>query len=168
MDKRLASESIWTRHDHRGQPGTLERALMHALRLARVQGHPRLRKNVLVCIKGSQRDWAVEVRPGADDDGIDLGIGDQLFPVAVSLGDVEFPGDLGGGFAAPIADSHHADARNGLETGKVPRSRNLAGPDDSDADLVVFQWFVHWSAYQTRVMPYALNCTSALTIGKSS
>ena len=64
-----------------------------------------------------------------------LGIGDEVFPVAVDLGDVELARDPGRGLAAAVADSDDPDAGDRFEPGKMPRSRDLAGTDDSDPNL---------------------------------
>ena len=61
--------------------------------LGRGQAQPRLGQDVLAGLQGRGRDGAVQIGPGADDDGVDVAVGNQFLPVAVGARDAELPSD---------------------------------------------------------------------------
>ena len=79
-DERVAGQAVGAGDDHRRQLGTLARAVEHPLGLAGVHRHPGLGQDVLAGVERRQGDRAVQVGPGADDDGVDLVVVDQVLP----------------------------------------------------------------------------------------
>ena len=56
---------------------------------AALQAQARLGQDVLAGLQRGQRDRAVQIRPGADDDGVDVRVGDEVFPALGGARDVE-------------------------------------------------------------------------------
>jgi hypothetical protein len=52
------------------------RRRQHPVRLGCVHGHARFSHDVLAGFEGRERDGAMQVRPRANDDGVNGGIGD--------------------------------------------------------------------------------------------
>ena len=65
------------------------------MRLGRVHAEPGFGQHMLAGLQGRERDRAVQVGPGADDDRVDGGIGDELFPGVVHARHVELARDGG-------------------------------------------------------------------------
>ena len=84
--------------------------------------HASFRQYMLAGFQGGQCDGAVQIGPRADDYGVDIGIADQLFPVAVSFGDGIFVGCTLSRFSAPVDDSDNLDLRT------FPQPANVLEP----------------------------------------
>ena len=65
---------------------------VHLTGLGRVHGHAGFGHDVFACGECRQCDRAMQIGPSTDHDGVDLSVGDQLFPTFVRLGDAEFLG----------------------------------------------------------------------------
>jgi len=83
--------------------------------------------------KCRQGNRAVQIRPGADDDGVDIGVGDHVLPMFEGARDAELAGDGGGRFRPAIADRDQLYVRQGQEAGDVPQAGVGAGADQADA-----------------------------------
>ena len=112
----VAGQAVGTGDDHGRQTRRFERPVEHALGFAGVQGHAGLGQHVLARVEGRQRDRAMQVGPGPDHDRVDFGIGDQVFPVAIHLGNVELTGEPRRRFAAAVADRRRCERRGSPET----------------------------------------------------
>ena len=131
-DEGVADQAVGAGDDHRGEVGPLARLVEHPLGLAGVHRHPRLRQHMLARAQRRQRRGAVQVGPGADDDGVDRLVVDQLLPAAVDPGDVELARDAARRFAESVADPRDLDTRDRAEAGDMPGARDRAGADDPD------------------------------------
>jgi hypothetical protein len=105
----------------------------HATSLGGVEGQSSLSEDVFAGFEGSEDDGAVQVGPGADHDGVEVAVGDEVLPMLVSAGDGEFAGDGGGRSRSAIADSRQFYAWNGEEPGNVPQAGIVSRSDESDA-----------------------------------
>ena len=64
----------------------------HAMGLGGVHAQAGFGQDVLAGVQGGQRDGTVQVRPGADHHGVDVGVGDQVFPALEGARDAELAG----------------------------------------------------------------------------
>ncbi len=80
------------------------RRRQHLLRFLQIAGHARLAHDMLTCLEGANCRPAMQVGPGADDDRIDIGSVNELPPVIIDNGNIEFRRDLHGGGSAPVTD----------------------------------------------------------------
>src|SRR6202011_1423107 len=80
-------------------------------------------------------DRAMHVRPGADDDRVDLLVLDQVLPAREDLRDIEFARHPRGRLAVQVADSRDPDARDRRKSGDVTLPGDLPGADDPDPQL---------------------------------
>ena len=88
--------------------------------LGGVHGQASLSQDVLARFQGRERDGTVQVRPGADDDGSDVPVLDDLLPVLIDAGHTVLTGDGGARFGPAIAHGQQLHVLNGLEAGNVP------------------------------------------------
>ena len=108
--------------------------VQHLVGLVGVHGHSRLGEHVLAGGQGCQYQVAVHVGPGADADGIDAVVVEQVGPVVVYRGDFELPGDALPGFAAAVSHGDDLDVALFPEAGDVAQTSVGTGPDQADAD----------------------------------
>src|SRR5262249_52866436 len=108
----------------------------HAVRLAGVHAHACLGQDVLAHLQGGEGDGAVQVRPGAGDDGVDVGVLDEVLPALEGARDAVLPGDGGGRFRPAVADGDDLDAGEGPQPGDVAGAGVAPGPDQADADAL--------------------------------
>lgn len=85
----------------------------HATCLGSVHAHPCLGEHMLAGFQCRQRDRAMQIRPGADDDRINVRARHHLLPVVVDVEPAVLPGDGGAGLGAAVAHSHDLDVRAG-------------------------------------------------------
>src|SRR4051812_44097788 len=76
----------------------------------------------------------MQVWPGADNDGIDVGVADDFFPGARGARDGEVTGDFLGGLGPAVAHGDDLDAGDGSEARDVARPGVGAGTDQTDTD----------------------------------
>jgi hypothetical protein len=96
-------------------------------------GHAGFGQDVLAGREGADRDGAMQVRPGTDDDRIHVRIGDQVLPLVKRPGNAELPSRSGCRLGPTVADRHDFDAANGLEARDVPEAGVTPGADQTDA-----------------------------------
>src|SRR5215475_14934208 len=106
----MAFEAERARDDLANQIGVLARGSEHAVRLGSVHAHARLGQDVLAGVEGGEGYRTMKIRPGANDNGIDLGIANDFFPRRAGAWDVKFARDGGGRFGAAVADGDDLDA----------------------------------------------------------
>ncbi len=120
-------------HDLSDKVGVLAGGGEHAVGLGGVHAQPCLGQDVLALGQRCECDRAVQVGPGADDDGINLGVGDQLLPVAIGARDAVLVGGGGGGFRPAVDDSDHLNVGQGAQPGDMPQPGVGPGTDQADA-----------------------------------
>ena len=91
---------------------------------------------MLAGVQGGQRDRAVQVGPGADDDGVEVRIGDQVLPVLEDLRDAVLSGDGLGRGRPPVADGDDVHVREGPEAWDVTGPRVGPRANQSDAEML--------------------------------
>ncbi len=131
----LAGQAKRTGHDLRHPAGVFPRGLQHPMRLGRIQAHSGFSENMFSGSQRRQRNWAMQIRPGADDDRVDRGIGHQIFPFR------ELPLD------AKLCATRSVESGRRLHTATISTSgsarkpgmcfvrRVFAGADNADAQL---------------------------------
>ena len=105
----------------------------HPMGFGRGHRHPRFREDVLAGFECGQRDRAVQVGPGADDDGVDPRVGDQVFPAVERARDAELAGRRRRGLRPAVADGDDLDLGDRPQAGDVTRSGVGPGADEADA-----------------------------------
>ncbi len=131
----LQTKGTWD--NLRDQLGMLAGGLQHLLGLGGVHAHARLGENVQSPFQGGQGDGAMQIRPGADDDGIDVRVRQQLLPVGIGARHAEFAGNGAGGFRPAIAHRHDVHVRLFAQAGDMAQARVGSGADNPDADSFV-------------------------------
>ena len=111
--------------------------LHHPLRLGRVEAHARFGEDVLAGCQRRQRDRAVQVRPGADDDSVHVAVGDHLFPVGIGARDVEGARCGLGRFGPAVAHGDDVHVGDGPEARNVSSARVGPGSDQPDTQRLI-------------------------------
>ena len=108
--------------------------------LARIQRHARLAQHMLVI--GQRRDGhgRVHVGPGADADGINIGIPDDFLPISGNTGYAEFVRHPLRGSRAAIYHGHDFDTILGLQARNVQLGGVAAGTDHADTNFLISHW----------------------------
>ena len=75
----------------------------------------------------------MQVRPGANDHGVNVTVGDEVLPAVEGAGDAEFAGGGGRRLRPPVAHGHDLDASDSPQAGDVPEAHVAPGPDQADA-----------------------------------
>ncbi len=88
-------------------------------------------------LQGGDGQGRVHIGPGADADGVDLAVLDDLQPVGRDPGDGEFVGHALAGFNGAVGHRHHLHARLVAQPGDMHRPGVAAGADDADANGLV-------------------------------
>ncbi len=105
---------------------------------------------MLARVQRGDRHLGVGIRPGTDEDRMQIIASHQGMPVSHHLGDRPFARDgLAAGLAA-IADGDHLDSLDLAERRQVPRPHDPAGADDADSQLV-------HSPFLVNIIPHALS-----------
>ena len=99
--------------------------------------HPALAEHVLSAFERGERDCAVHVGPGADQDRFDVFVLEQLPPVRVGARDAELVGHAPARFQAPVRHREDLALRLTPETGDLDVPDVGAGADQSHADGVL-------------------------------
>ena len=86
-------QGVRRRYDLRHQVRALLGGVEHGVRFRGVRGHAGLDKDVLVRLKRRDREDGVHVGPGADADGVDVFVVDDVDPVLDRVRDVELIGE---------------------------------------------------------------------------
>ena len=79
----------------------------------------------------------MQIGPGADEDGVGVGGGDELLPIVINGGDGELLGYALGRLPGAIAEADYFHAFDGLEAGDVAGGSVFSGTDDSDANFLL-------------------------------
>ncbi len=130
---RVALEPEWTGHDLAHELRMLSRRGEHLVGLRRVQAHACLGEDVLAGSQCRQRDRRMQIGPGADDDGVDVRVVDEIFPGGEAAGNGEFPCHCRGGFEATVGDGDNLDVRDSAEARNVPGFHVRACADEADS-----------------------------------
>lgn len=134
---RVALESVGAGHDLRDQPLLLAGGGQHAVGLGGVHRHARLGQHVLAGFEGRQGDRAVQIRPGADDDGVEVRVGEQVLPALVGARDAKLARRLRSRDEPPVADRDDLNVGQGAQPGNVPQPGVGPGTDEADAQSAV-------------------------------
>lgn len=124
-------EAVGAGDDLGHELGSLLCSSQHAMGLGGIHAHPGFGEHVLTGIEGAQRDGAMQVRPGADDNGIDVRARHDFFPVMVDVDSAQLMGHGGGGFGPAVAHGHNRDVRTRKQPRNVPQTRVGASADQS-------------------------------------
>ena len=95
---------------------------------------------MFVGVEGGEDQVAVHIGPGADADGVEGVVVEELGPVVVGLGDFVLVGDALGGLAGAVGDGGDLDAGLLAEAGDVAEGGVGAGADEADAEVLVGHW----------------------------
>ena len=100
--------------------------------LGGVETEPGFGEHMLAGLQGGQRDRAVQIRPGADDDGVNVAAIDQFLPVFIAARNAKLTGGGGRGSRPTVTHGHDFDIRECPQAGDVPQLH--VGPDADQAD----------------------------------
>ncbi len=93
----------------------------HAVGLGRVAAQPGFGQDMLASVQGSQGNGTMQIRPGADDHGVKIAIGNQVLPTIVRTRYAVFLSHCPSGFGSAITDGQDLDIRQGPQTGDVTK-----------------------------------------------
>lgn len=106
-----------------------------ALELRLVDGERLLDKDVLACRKRLADERGVQVVAGDDEDGVDLGVGQDLAMVGGGVSEAEAPGDISAAQAGGGRDAMQLDAADLLQSWQEDALGEAPGADEADAAL---------------------------------
>ncbi len=101
--------------------------------LGGIHGQPGLGEDMLAGLERGQGNGAMQVRPGADDDGVDLVVGDQVLPLGECAGNAKLAGHGCRGLWPAIANRDNVDAFLGQQAWNVPQTGIGPGADQTDS-----------------------------------
>ena len=101
---------------------------------AGVHRHSRLAQHVLARSEGCHGQRAVHVGPGADANGVQAFVLQQLFPIVVNGRDIEGVGDTLSRLPAAVGHGANLDASGAMEPGNVPVAGVSSGSNQADSD----------------------------------
>ena len=125
------------RDDLRDQIGTHSGGFEHGASFLRVESHAGFGQHMFTLRESGEGNRGVKIRPGADDNGIDLGVLDGFLPMRVSAGNAEFLSGTLRGFRRTIHDPDDLDPVNRLQLRYMHFAGVAAGTDDGDSDDVL-------------------------------
>ena len=85
-DSLIEGQGVGRRNDLRDQVGPGPRRVQHGAPFGAVHGHAGLAQHVLASLERRDRDWRMQIGPGADAHGIDRLIGDDVPPMIGGAG----------------------------------------------------------------------------------
>ena len=131
-DRAVGPERERRRHDHRHLARVRQRRLEHLARRSGVGRHPCFRQDVLAGLERRDRDRGVEVRPGADEDRIEVRVLHERTPVGDGARDAQLRRHAARRGQGLVRHDGDLDALDRPEPRNVLGAHDLAGPGNAD------------------------------------
>ena len=136
LHEETAAEPVWRRANHRDQVRVSLCRPEHLLRLGLIHGHSGLAEDVLPRLQCRDCNCGVQIWRGPDPDNVDLGMSNELGPIAVGGGFRSvFLAKSFGTFVRRVTNRGNLDIWNFLQSRQMAGLDDASGSDESDTEF---------------------------------
>ena len=148
-DDFMRFKAVGTGHNLCDQIRESPRRPQHAVGFGGVHAHARLGQHVLARFQRREGNRTVQIGPGADNHGVNVGVGSQVLPALEGARHVVFLRDRRRRFGPAIADGDDLHVRQRTQSRNMASTGVGSGADQSDTDSfldhdVLLRSFFYW------------------------